>query len=91
MPAGLNPVHIVVVLVVALVVLGPDKLPGAARQAGKALTEVRRWSQSLQDEVSGALDQSDPTSSGGHPRPVAVGGEGSTDVERGTPASRRHR
>lgn len=45
-----------VVLVVALIVLGPEKLPQVARQAGRALNELRQWSSSLQDEVKGALE-----------------------------------
>ena len=59
MPPGLNPVHVLIVLVVALIVLGPEKLPTMARQAGKALAELRRWSTSLQDEVRNALDVDD--------------------------------
>jgi Tat protein translocase TatB subunit len=34
--------EILVILVVALLVLGPNRLPEAARQAGRALAEVRR-------------------------------------------------
>ena len=56
MPAGLNPVHILVVVVVALVVLGPQRLPEAARQAGKALAEFRRWSEDLREEAHSAFD-----------------------------------
>ena len=35
MPPGLNPVHVLIVLVVALIVLGPEKLPDAARTLGR--------------------------------------------------------
>jgi sec-independent protein translocase protein TatB len=45
-----------VIGVVAMVVLGPEKLPQAMRQAGKLVAEVRRWSSvlsiELQDVVS---------------------------------------
>ena len=51
--------EVVVILFVALIVLGPDKLPGAARQVGKAMAEFRRISSGLQDEVRSALDMSD--------------------------------
>lgn len=56
MPSSLGPAEILVILIVALIVLGPTKLPGAARQVGKTLAEVRRWSQGLQDEVRSVID-----------------------------------
>ena len=45
-----------VVLIVALIVLGPNRLPEAGRQLGRAMREVRRWSTRLQDEVRDTLD-----------------------------------
>ena len=43
-------------MAVAMVVLGPEKLPQAMRQAGKFMAEVRRWSSvvsvDLQDVLS---------------------------------------
>jgi Sec-independent protein translocase protein TatA len=44
------------VLLVALIVLGPKRLPEAGRQVGRALAEMRRWSARLQDEVRDTLD-----------------------------------
>lgn len=56
MPPGLtSPVHLFVIVVVALVVLGPEQLPGALRQVGRFLAEVRRWRESLQTELQEAL------------------------------------
>jgi sec-independent protein translocase protein TatB len=54
--------EVLVILVVALVVLGPDKLPGAARQAGRALAELRRLSAGFQAELRDAIQEpiSDP-------------------------------
>ena len=51
MPLNLSFTHIIVMLVVALVVLGPDRLPEAARTMGKWITELRRLTSGLQDEV----------------------------------------
>jgi len=45
-----------VILVLALIVLGPDKLPSAARQAGKYLSEFRRMSEGFQRELRDAMD-----------------------------------
>ena len=39
--------------------LGPDRLPGAARSVGKALSEVRRLSSGFQNELRTALDETD--------------------------------
>ena len=42
MPTGiLSPTHLLVVLVVALIVLGPKKLPGAGRALGQGLREFK--------------------------------------------------
>jgi len=56
MPSSLGPAEILVILVVALIVLGPNKLPGAARQVGKTIAEVRKWSQGFQDEIRNVID-----------------------------------
>jgi sec-independent protein translocase protein TatA len=56
MPTSLGPAEILVILIVALIVLGPKRLPEAARQVGKTLAEVRKWSQGLQDEVRNVMD-----------------------------------
>lgn len=49
--------EIAVIVVVALVVLGPDKLPGAARQVGNVIRQVRRISTGFQQELQNALDE----------------------------------
>src|SRR5438067_532476 len=56
MPSSLGPAEILVILVVALIVLGPKRLPEAGRQVGKALAEIRHWSSTVQNEISDALD-----------------------------------
>jgi Tat protein translocase TatB subunit len=56
MPTSLGPLEILVILVVALIVLGPERLPKAARQVGKAVAEVRHWSGGIQDEVRNAFN-----------------------------------
>ena len=48
-----------VVLAVALIVLGPEKLPGAARTAGRLIAEFRRITSGLQDDVREAFEGSD--------------------------------
>ena len=51
MPFNLSLTHMVVVAIVALVVLGPERLPNAARTAGSLFREWRRVSGGLQAEV----------------------------------------
>lgn len=52
---NLGPEKILVVLVVALIVLGPDKLPQAARTIGNAYKEFRRLTGGLEAEVRETL------------------------------------
>ncbi|MXW57535.1 MAG: twin-arginine translocase subunit TatB [Acidimicrobiia bacterium] len=49
--------EIAVIVVVALVVLGPEKLPGAARQIGNVIRQVRKISTGFQQELQNALDE----------------------------------
>jgi Sec-independent protein translocase protein TatA len=44
-----------VVLVVALMVLGPDKFPSALRTIGKMMGEIRHLTEGFQDEVRGVM------------------------------------
>ena len=47
--------EVVAIALVALVVLGPDKLPAALRQAGNLLGQLRRMSDSFRIDVTTAL------------------------------------
>ncbi len=53
---NVGPAEILVILVVALLVFGPHKLPEIAKQVGKAVRELRRMQSSLQDEVRDVLE-----------------------------------
>ncbi|MGI9604270.1 MAG: Sec-independent protein translocase protein TatB [Acidimicrobiales bacterium] len=48
--------EILIILVVALVVLGPSRLPTAARQVGQAIGELKRISSGFQNEMKAAMD-----------------------------------
>ena len=47
--------EILIVLLVALIVLGPKRLPHAARQVGRAVAEFRRVTNDFQSEVRNAI------------------------------------
>ncbi|WP_419925635.1 Sec-independent protein translocase protein TatB [Candidatus Poriferisocius sp.] len=49
--------EVAVIVVLALVVLGPDKLPGAARQIAGVIRQVRRITTGFQQELQNALDE----------------------------------
>jgi sec-independent protein translocase protein TatB len=59
--------ELLVIFLIALVVLGPDKLPGAARQAGKYMSEFRRISQGFQQELRDAVKEAVPDLDGPAP------------------------
>jgi sec-independent protein translocase protein TatB len=51
----LDPAKLAVILIVALIVLGPDKLPTVARQMGAAWGELRKFRERLETEVRGTF------------------------------------
>jgi sec-independent protein translocase protein TatA len=53
---SLGPAEILVVLVIALVIFGPKRLPEVGRQVGGALRELRKVQDSVQSELRGVLD-----------------------------------
>jgi len=48
--------EILFILVLALVVIGPERLPGAARQAGFWVGKARRYIEGVRSEVESELD-----------------------------------
>ena len=51
MPFGLGPTEVIIVLILALVVFGPKKLPEMARSVGKGIREFKS-SVSMDDEAT---------------------------------------
>jgi sec-independent protein translocase protein TatA len=51
---GLGASEVVVILVIALIVLGPTKLPQLARTVGKGLREFRRAANDFQNTIEDA-------------------------------------
>lgn len=57
MLGSLDPAKVLVILVIALVVLGPERLPRAARQLGAAWRELTRIRDQVTHEVRSALPE----------------------------------
>jgi len=55
----IGPLEILVVLVVALVVFGPNKLPELGRQVGRGYREFRKFQQGFRDDIEGAFRDDD--------------------------------
>ena len=51
---GIGTPELLVILIVALIVLGPQRLPEVARALGKGLAELRRATSGLTDELQNA-------------------------------------
>lgn len=74
---NLGGAEILVILLVALLVLGPEKLPGAARSIGKGLAQLRRLSGGFEQEVRNAMHETGiSTSASPTPSSRAVSGSG---------------
>src|SRR5260370_42165126 len=75
MPFGLQPIHLVVIFVVALLIFGPRRLPEIGRGVGKAINEFRKgtleMTESLKDEISKPTREAQPAAAGG-PAPSIV-------------------
>ncbi len=60
MPFGIQPIHIIIIAIVALLLFGPSRLPEMGRSLGKALNEFRRgtreMTQGFTEEIYKASD-----------------------------------
>src|SRR6478735_1156311 len=48
--------EMLIILIVALVILGPDRIPEVARSAGRMINKVKTMTEGLQSNVSGVMD-----------------------------------
>jgi TatA/E family protein of Tat protein translocase len=66
---NIGPGEVVVVVLLALILFGPAKLPEIARGLGRALREFRRASQEITEELRSGLDEPPAPSEPRDPRP----------------------
>jgi len=72
MPFGIQPIHIFLIIIVALLLFGPKRLPEMGRNIGKAISEFRNGTKEITDSLhadgsasreAGATPASPPTQS----------------------------
>ncbi|HYO41477.1 MAG TPA: sec-independent translocase [Nocardioidaceae bacterium] len=52
---GIGLPELMVIIVVAVIVFGPDRLPDFARQAGRLVRQVRQFTQAARDDIRSEL------------------------------------
>jgi TatA/E family protein of Tat protein translocase len=61
MPFGIQPIHLIIIAVVALLIFGPSRLPEIGRGIGKAMAEFRKgareMSEGFREEVAKPVDE----------------------------------
>lgn len=60
---NIGPTELIVVLIIALIVFGPKRLPEIGRTVGKSLREFKRASEGIRDELHLNLDDDEPSGS----------------------------
>ena len=79
---GIGMPEMIVILVIALIVIGPHKLPELAKSLGKGLAEFKKASEDFQRNVQEEARKSDEKEEA--PQQVAVAGQ--SHVEAASPA-----
>jgi sec-independent protein translocase protein TatA len=87
----IGPLEILVILVVALVVFGPSKLPQIGRQVGRGFREFRKFQAGLRDDIEDAFreddDEPDDADRPAAPKPLEAGTSDAGAPELGKPES----
>ena len=58
--AGLSPAHLLIILIIALIVIGPGKLPEVGGAIGKSFREFQKATGAVQDAVTGPVAGAQP-------------------------------
>ena len=82
MPFGIQPLHLIIILVVALLIFGPKRLPEIGRYIGKTLTEFRAGTQELTQTFREEINQPVQPQAAPPPpaQPAATASTASTDA-----------
>ncbi len=69
---NVGPAEVLVILVVALIVFGPKRLPEVGRQIGSAMRELRRMQDTVKSEIDGVLHPNGSSADGAHGETAAL-------------------
>lgn len=88
---NVGPMELMIIFILALLVVGPKKLPEVSRQLGRGIREFRRVSDEVRGEIDGALseidgalkidDDDDDDKPQDKPSTVSANGSGTTATE----------
>ena len=53
---GLQPIHLILVLAIALIIFGPSRLPELGRSLGRSITEFKDATKDVTDPIKSASD-----------------------------------
>lgn len=54
---GIGTSELILILVIALIIFGPGKLPEVGRAVGRAVAEFKRASEAVQKEITAGLEE----------------------------------
>lgn len=83
MPFNIGPFELLLVLILALLVLGPGKLPEVGNALGRTIREFRRASTDVEESLK--VDAAGPSAAGA--RPIAQAADATADVGEDRAAS----
>lgn len=79
---NIGPAELLAICAIALIVLGPDKLPQALRTLGRVMAELRRISTGFQEDIRHAIDDTLQDEEDTRPKGRARSVSGAEDSER---------
>jgi len=97
MPFGIQPIHLVIVVIVALIIFGPSRLPEIGRGLGKALNEFRKGTREMtegfreevtkpvSEEMARPANVESPSASLSQPQPQPQSAGGNFCTQCGAP------
>ena len=76
---NIGPQELLIILVIALIVVGPQRLPALGRSIGRGLRELRKAQDEVKRTIQVNLDDEPPNGSSGTPAPARGTATGSAD------------
>ena len=87
---NIGPMELLLILLVALVVVGPKRLPEVGRSIGKGLRELRKAQDEVRETLTLELDEKPPAARRKPASPTSKGQRGGQDetADKGEPDAR---